>query len=83
MRRRRHDLPRKPDAQIQPAPVRSPDRLPVLVFYQERGRHGLGLDGSLLLVKDPAFGRLVVEDARKLLDRLEEAIKKGKEDTTK
>lgn len=76
MRRRfpQQRSPKNPE-QIEPPPRRPPERHTVLVFYVGgRERPGLGMDVHPRVVEEPAYGRLVVEDARKLLARLEDAI---------
>lgn len=51
------------------------DRATVLRFYiGPREKPGLGTDVSGRLLREPAIGRLVVENARKLLADLEEEI---------
>ena len=50
------------------------ERLPgvtVLQFYVGTERPGLGMDAHARICAEPDFGRLVIEDARKPLDRLE------------
>ena len=51
------------------------DRATVLRFYiGPREKPGLGMDVSGRLLREPAIGRLVVENARALLADLEEEI---------
>lgn len=51
------------------------ERATVLRFYiGTRDKPGLGMDASTRLFAEPGLGRLVIENARKLLDDLEREI---------
>lgn len=54
------------------------EKATVLRFYiGTRDKPGLGMDASARLFAEPGLGRLVIENARKLLDDLEREIGAG------
>lgn len=69
------DLTKTEDLVPSPSPTDEERGLDALIFYVgTQHRPGLGVEVHRALFENPRLGRLVVEDARRLLDGIEKKV---------